>query len=315
MDLDALAALRMRLLSRHRAYHPSSEALAFHRGQLDKAQAKGEVLALPGRALLAHWFDPAPSTSLATRFLIVHRVPDDESALRWCRERLDELLPAFGDQVEWHAPAWEIELMRHAETHAVRRANLQLVGRVSTGLRRLVELRDPPRRVEGLELRELVPDDVDAVMELRRAAFAAEPRYCHFGALPAVLEAQRAALLADDRPADRLVVCRGGQVLGYMGAEYRQSPHRQGRGGGLDLVLGPELRGRGLLKTGYRLLLERMGDRGITWFEGATGQRPVMHLSGLMWRRPIGQILRRQAWFPEGWFDDYQSTWDDPLGD
>ena len=313
MDLDALAAFRMRLLERHRAYHPGPDALAFHRGQLDKARSHGEVLALPDRALVAHWFDPAPFTTLPTRFLIVHRVPGDPDALAWCRERLDELLPAFGDTVEWHAPAWEFELMRHAEAHGVRRVNLQLVGRVETGLRRLVALRDPPRQLEGLRVRDLEPADVDAVMELRRSAFAAEPRYCHFGAVPAVIEAQRAALNAPERPGDRLVVCRDGEVLGFLSVETRQSPHRLGLGGGLDLVLGPALRGRGLLKTGYRLLLERMVERGVTWFEGATGQKPVMHLARLMWRRPIGQMLRRQDWFEEGWFDDFHATWDEPL--
>ncbi len=127
----------------------------------------------------------------------------------------------------------------------------------------------------------LAPEHVAAVVALHREVFTAEPQWCWFGAYPAHLDRLAEALRRT--PAGQFVVREAGRVVGHLGAEVDDNPY-WGRVGGLELVLAPALRGRGLGRALYRVALQSLVQRAATVMKGGTSQPGVMALGREMQR-------------------------------
>lgn len=67
--------------------------------------------------------------------------------------------------------------------------------------------------------------------------------------------------------------------------------------GGLNIVFGPELQGRGLGKAAYLHMLERMPALGLDRMHGMTSNPAVIHIGRQLGRRLRRVLLRRDGPF------------------
>jgi predicted N-acetyltransferase YhbS len=147
----------------------------------------------------------------------------------------------------------------------------------------------------NLRLEPLERARVDAVVELHRAVFSAEPAWCWFGAYPRHLARIRADL-ERDRDGQFALIDASGRVVGHLGAELDDNPYF-GRTGGLELILASHLRGLGLARPLYRAALSSLVERGAERIKGGTSQPGVLALGRVM-RRPWHAFnLRREVAF------------------
>lgn len=184
------------------------------------------------------------------------------------------------------------------------------VGAADVALHALRDVTWPAATVGlGIAIREARIGDVDAIVGLERDAFTAEPAYCWFGAYPHHLENVRRRLEHALRAGDgvHLVVQGAGrEVLGHVGADIDGHAF-WGCSAGLDIVLAPALRGRGLLKVLYREALARLVHvHRVATLRGGTAQPGVMAL-GLRMGRAWGALhMRRNVAFPFAHFAAFQ---------
>ncbi len=277
-------------------YPGGSGCAAFHQRFIDSAQGDGELLCYKERALVGIW------QSGPTIHCIVHRKWQDPGALAWCRSVLADRIPEHDARLQitlptadraLHATLFELGLGINA---------VNLAGRVPQAHAALVQAYDPPRQVPGVQLRPLTPADADQVLALRERVFGAEPVYAWFATHPEHQARIRAGILRDDWVGLRQVVEVQGQIRGLVECRrLERCPHHHSAGS-TGLMLDAELRGRGLAKTAYRLILEDLLEHDIGWIKGTTGRRSVMHLSRVMGRGPTGVILRRDHTLPADWF-------------
>lgn len=279
-------------------FYPGADgALAFHLKVLQDAVSLGEVRSLGGRAFLAHWVEAShPHRHL----VIVHRRPDDAEALAWCRENLDDVVDAVGDDLEVDLIGSEIALRQHLLARGDLGINAVVqVGRVEHALRNLGEV---PALPEGVTMRVQRPTDVDALIALRLEVFRKEPDYFWFGASDAFVERARQVIVANGEKEHGWVLVRDGRVVGQFEYTDRNPCVHHGRSAGIGLIFDESLRGLGLSKIAYATLLGSMAAEGIPWFKGTTARKPVLHLGRRMGRGVIGVWLRRNHTFPPGWF-------------
>lgn len=268
--------------------------LAQEGGSLDLLQEGGRV-----RALLATLPQPmAPGTEPLRAILLHH----EAGAEAWLAQRVAALAPG------WSGPAW-IQLVPDA--HGLRRQlgalgfgiqSVALCGPVDRALGRLVAGRNPPRQIPGLTLAPLAATHVDGILDLYRAVFSAEPRFCAFGAEPGWLAFQRARLLESTGDPLRLVLLEGQEVVGFLSGHRREDVHTPPQSVGMDLLLLPRHRGRGIARIAYRRILEVAHAEGIPWVKGTSGQPAVIKLALEMGRVVTAVHLGQGHPFPEGWF-------------
>lgn len=161
----------------------------------------------------------------------------------------------------------------------------------------------------GVAIREARVADVDAIVALAREAFTAEPAYCWFGAYPHHLANVRRGLeqaLAGREGVHLVVEGADRSVLGHVGADIDAHAF-WGRSAGLDVVLAPALRGRGLLKVLYREVLARLVHvHQVATLRGGTAQPGVLALGRRMGRAWGALHLRRNVAFPFAHFAAFQ---------
>jgi len=245
-----------------------------------------------------------PEAALPRSYLVVERT-DGADTLAWVQATLAEDAPSWPDDLEVGIPSWDAPLRRALMARGLSIESVILAGRVERALSGLVAAYDPPRDLShlGLSLAPVTPAHADAIVALRERVFTAEPQFCWFGARPGYLAGVRAALLSPTRPGHRLVVLRGEQVLGFLSCTFMDDDPHHAPAGGMDLILDASIRGQGVSKVGYRVLLEALRDHGAEWIKGTTGQQPVMKLARVMGREAYATLLSRRASFPPGWFD------------
>ena len=156
------------------------------------------------------------------------------------------------------------------------------------GIDSVVQVGDPEVALRSLQpsratidVVPLAPQHVPAVVALHREVFSAEPQWCWFGAYPSHLERMAETLYRT--PNGQFVVREAGRVVGHLGAEIDDNPY-WGRVGGLELVLPPAYRGRGLARALYRVALQSLVQRAATVMKGGTSQPGVMALGREMQR-------------------------------
>lgn len=317
--LDAHLALRHEAYRRHALFVPSPQATAALRGFLEPIHTEGTVHALEVggevRAVFAWRHDPSPFQGVPLSTVAIDHALDQAEVEPWLEQVIDRELPRMEADVDLLLDVSYQRALRALLRRGVGIDSLQLLGEPNDALSGLLEERHvEPALPDGLRLVALDEPHVDAVIELYRATFAADPRYCWFGANPRYLESLREALHEDldRRVRGQHVIVRGraagramsGEVIGHAGAAVKDR-ELWGPSAGMSLVLKPELRGRGLLRSIYRALLESMIANGARAFRGGTSQPPVIRLARTM-RRPLqGFLLRRPTLSPRAVFDPY----------
>jgi hypothetical protein len=144
--------------------------------------------------------------------------------------------------------------------------------------------------------------EIEAVLALHAAVFSEDARWCWFGAAQGHLERLRRELelaVAQRAPEARHRVLRGvdGEVAGHLGVELSESPFL-GLAVDVSLVLAPSLRGRGVLRSAWRLALEDAVGWGARCWKGGTMQPSVLSLGSRLGRRWARVGLRRVGGIP-----------------
>jgi len=234
-----------------------------------------------------------------TQRFIIEYVPDRTDALAWVLSTLTDLRDIIGPDADIQVSAAHVPVMEQLLAMGLGSEAVILMGDPRTALTRLVETCDPPVEAgPGLLIRQLQPDQIEETCRLRARVFTAEPAYCWFGMQPAFLEMTRTQIaedLASAIPSYRAIM-EGDQLVGFFGADVGSDP-RWGKVAGLDLVFDVSIRGRGLVKTAYRIMLTDFVRAGVDVFKGGTSQPAVMSLGRLMGRTLRAVALRRNAAF------------------
>lgn len=280
-------------------YPGSPGCAAFHQRFVDSAQQRGELLNYRARAFVGIWRVPEQETT----HCIVHRGWQDEGALAWAKSVLRDRIPEQDEGLEITLPVRDEALRQTLMDLGLGLTAVNLAGRVPLAYQRLMAAY-PPQPISGFTLRDLVPSDVDAVLAMRERVFGAEPAY-NVRANTADTQARvRATILRDDWVGLRQVVEVQGQLRGLIESFRRpQCPHHISSSS-TGLMLDTELRGLGIAKQAYRLILENLMAHDIAWIKGTTGRPSVMHLGQVMGRGPTGVILRKSHTLPTQWFHD-----------
>lgn len=309
--LDAHLALRTEALAPYARLARSEGAQAFLREWLGRIHAGGHVrFADDGRrvrAVLAWCHEPEPFQRVPFTYVAIDYDPTFD-VRAWLDDALAIELPRIEGPIELMVRASYPELYRALVARGMGVDFVFLLGEPRAALSGLDDGRDARvgLAAHGLELAPLRLEHIEPALELTRAAFAAEPQYCWFGARDSYLGYLREhiARCATGEGGVERVLLRDGRVLGRASANVATEA-AFGPIAGLDVVFAPELRRKGLLRPVYRCLLESAIAAGATTIKGATSQRPVIELSVAMRRTLAGVLMRREPFFPEAHFAPY----------
>jgi GNAT superfamily N-acetyltransferase len=297
----AFAQLRLATLARTPGALPGSAARARLLDFWRRGMAKGAHHALlPGRAQLFAFADPSTWFGGPCVIAVADRHPahGDPETLAFLADALTASPLMAGDDVLLEIAADDPALLALALERGL---GIDSVIQVGHPARARARLGPTPPLPADLSLRPLERHHVEAVIALHRETFAAQPEYCWFGAWPAHLEGLAAAL--GKAPAGHAVLVSGSRVLGHIGVDIEADDPFWGSVGGLELVLAPELRGRGLLRTLYAELLDGLVSAGCEVMKGGTSQPAVLHLGQVLGRPWHALNLRRGVAFqPEHFF-------------
>lgn len=309
MDVFRAAALRHRQLRRSPGYVGGPAALDFHVNKLMRAMAEGGQVRVKldgdeARAMVAYLPGEFVPGSGRVTFVVAHQATGASEAA-WLADQLDELGLPVSPTVK--LCPWDVDLCEVFEARGFGLASVCLQGRSDVALARLLQLPQTSRCVEelvpGARLRRLRPDDLEAVIALYVEIFQAEPEYCPFGAEPAY-HAMLLRRFRGEAHGVHYVVELEGRIRGLLGCWIRDDLHTPPASAGMDLLLGRELRGKGLSWVAYRRILEEAFPRGAAWIKGTTGQPGVIRAARAMGRVTTGIDLVPGAVFPPGWFDE-----------
>src|SRR5690606_2952556 len=98
------------------------------------------------------------------------------------------------------------------------------------------------------------------------------------------------------------VFYEGDTLLGYLAATIRRDDPAFGVAGGMDLVLAPSLRNRGVGRWAYGEILAYLDDADVRVLKGGTSQPPVLRLAQQMGRVAHGMFVRHGVPFERGHF-------------
>ena len=242
----------------------------------------------------------------------IHFRPGDMTASKWVKERLLELSFAKDLRQLLTLSGCHTQLLPTLERIGLGIDALGLLGDTSASLNALLEAKNPPSdfKQAGLDCVPMVPNHLEAVVALRGRTFKADPEYCWFGAAETHLAAYEKKMRESlEREHLWWVLLEGERVVGTFGSDMAIENPLWGPRGGLEILFEPEYRGRGLMKTAYRMMLEGMQSKNLPVYIGATAQLPVMALGKIMGRQmhkihlysnPVFGLEHFQMYLPDG---------------
>lgn len=303
----------------HPLYRDGPTATAWLRRTLVDALSRGrlsgrvQALWYRGRlrAVVAAYPEDDSWFGVPRRTVLVHREPRDHHGDPWIVEQVAAAVDARTDVVLLAGDRALIDpILRACPTLGV--DLVLLCGDPRTALDRLVEARDPPPlSALGLTAGPVARmGEVATLTEITRAIFTAHPEWGWFAGQPRYLARKMGWLMLNmerDDPDDLSEVLReGGEPVGV--ARIRVAEHAAwGRLASVGIMLHPRLWGRGVVKSVYRRMLERMVAHGVDAFRGGTSQPSIMHLGRIMGRGLESVYLRAGAPLPRAHFDLYLS--------
>ena len=229
--------------------------------------------------------------------IVLDWLPGDSAAEACALQALQDVLLEFGE----HA---EIQLLPHQyqATELLLKNGFSVLGEVllgecHTALERLERRYSPSGTLDhlGLRLERARPEDTEAILALQVEVFTLEPWACWFGASEQYLNSIVRPMLDGRREAINYCIWEQDRLVGALGADIERDNAYWGPIAGLDLVLHPDIQGRGVIKTGYRRLLRDLSDAGIQRFKGGTLQPAVQGLGQVMGRQRISTHLQRRS--------------------
>lgn len=294
MNAHTFVDLRLRTLSRTPglvAGSPSrSRLFEFH----ERARALTHLHEVLGgdtpRAQLFAFHDPQAWFGGPCTPAFLDRAPSDAEALVFFDHLLSRHAAWLGPDSLLEVAADDLELVALCVRHGFGVDSLILVGDPKIARARLPFAPLP----SDLALVPLELAHLDAVIALHSEVFGREPERCWFGANPRHLERVFRTLEADR--AGQLVLMSGERLVGHAGVEVKRAP-MWGRVGGVELLLAPELVGKGLARPLYSALLDELVRTGCDTMKGGTNQPAVLHLGRVMGRPWHAFNLRREAPF------------------
>lgn len=163
-----------------------------------------------------------------------------------------------------------------------------LLGRTSKALNKLIRTKRPPKDLKhlGLELRALKSEgDLKKALKLQKYVATKAKAHSYFAHTPAQLRKDKKeykSIIKEDRGLV-LGVFKGSLLLGLMvvGVHDGNGPEQHG---GFSFFLHESIQGLGITKTGYRLMLEYLKQRGINVFYGGTSQPAIQAMGKVMGR-------------------------------
>ncbi len=301
----------------HPEYQGGEAALGKHRRAVAdficRGRIAGEVRALWAgerlRAAVSCYPEVDSWFGQPRRTIVFNRDPGDDDAGRWLVAQVADLgVDPHTDIIALASDRSLVDpLLAACPTLGV--DSVILLGQPRIALDALVAARDPaPYEAHGLSVGPVADmAEVEALVKLSRDVFSAHPEWCWFcdGARQLSREMAGLMLALDGEPDDLTEVIRAdGEPVGMAQVHLEDNP-LWGRCAGFGLLLHPRLWGRGIVKSMYRRMLERLVQSGALMFKGGTSQPPVMHLGRLMKRPLHGIHLRAGAPLPRDHFAPY----------
>ena len=290
--VDQLVTLRRAALRRYPEYAvESDEATAALSKEAEAAVAGGdEVRILDDRAALVLWRAPTALGWEAQRGRI-ELADDDEEAVCWLAEQLQEIAPRLEPSLELLLDAAHAGVLPHAEAVGLRPRLILLHGSPRGALEGLQRGGLDRSALAGLEIAPLEVEHIEPIVALSREVFGERPEH---GMLPPGISLTPAVQEGLDAFVRKMqggcvetgtgfVVLRDGEVLGQGSAHTRHDP-LLGQVGGLGIALRPEIRGRGVGKLLYETLLKRLMDMEVKVMRGRSANPTVLHLAQRMGR-------------------------------
>lgn len=313
--LAAHVALRLAAVSRRSGFVGAAsteakleEALApLHREGTVHALVEGGATGGVVRAVLAWRHDPEPWQGAPVSKVAIDYLPGSPDVSEWLSDCLDRELPRMTADLDLLLDVAYAEAYRALRARGLGVEAVVLLGEPRAALRRLREGTPRARLPADVTIAPLRVEHLDEVMALQRRTFRDAPEYCWFGANPSYLERHEKSLREDIQSPDHLqrVVLHRGAVAGHLASSVDHDNAFWGPTAGTGLLLAPALRGRGLLRALYEVLLEGAIERGAVTFKGGTSQPPVLALARRMGRPAHALSMRREAPFPEAHFAPY----------
>ena len=167
----------------------------------------------------------------------------------------------------------------------------QTIGTVESSWKRLMELKHPPANLEHLGLKIMpitLESEIPKILDLYRKVGQSSGFHTYFSH-------QKANLLAEQQVLKEIIHLGKGCFLGVykektlLGAMYCHIGQAIGLAeteGGMSFMLDPSIQNLGIVKTGYRLLLEFLREKKIPNFVGTTSQPAIKRISDYLDRRP-----------------------------
>ena len=229
---------------------------------------------------------------------------DDLAAAQWVDEQVVDTVLRSEDRFLLTAAASCRPLIDRLYARGCGIRAIELLGQCTVALERLVEAYDPPRDLThlGLDLRFLVCEsDSWRAASLLNACLRSDDRSAGWvDDLGYIVDwwFRKISAVADMGFGNNVdwLIERDGKLLGLFGFVTGPFPPH------LEIVLAPEIRGKGIAKTAYRLILEHLIDSDRKRFLGITHQSAVLGLGRLMQREPVRLVIGRNSPAPRAHF-------------
>jgi hypothetical protein len=187
-----------------------------------------------------------------------------------------------------------------------------LDGPVGEGLARLVAKIDPPKNLKhlGLKIQKIkTRAEIDSVLKIFKREFTRNPQFGSWVGTAPYLRAIRANMrrALEKRKLDGYLICNDDGIWGYFGFYVIPENPLFPAGAGIEIILDQQIQGKGIAKTCYRMMLEKLNRRKIVLIRGGTSQPAVMALGKIMKRKPFIFLMRYQSkYFDADYFDSYR---------
>lgn len=164
-----------------------------------------------------------------------------------------------------------------------------LIGNTKTALNKLIQIKNPPKTLEhlGLEIKKINNEiELNKSLRLQKYVSLKSSQHGYFSHTAKQIKLDRAEYkrYLGGKNGLLLGVYNKNKLLGLMvaGIHYRNTA--KDPIGGFSFFLHPSIQGKGIVKTGYLILLDFLVKKKVKSFAGGTSQPSISSLSKLMKR-------------------------------